>query len=70
MMREYTNMLLEFSKLGDVEMVINSKMWRPIDIQYQDGDATLIKTELGWEPKFSIRDTIHDLLVFWYNKLK
>lgn len=69
-MREYTNMLLEFSKLGDVEMVINSKMWRPIDIQYQDGDATLIKTELGWEPKFSIRDTIHDLLVFWYNKLK
>ena len=69
-MREYTNMLLEFSKLDNVEMVINDKMWRPIDIQYQDGDATLIKQELGWEPKFNIRDTINDLLVFWYNKLK
>jgi len=69
-MREYTNMLLEFSKLDNVEMVINNNMWRPIDIQYQDGDATLIKAELGWEPKFTIRDTIHDLLVFWYNKLK
>jgi GDP-4-dehydro-6-deoxy-D-mannose reductase len=69
-MREYTNMLLEFSKLDNVEMVINSNMWRPIDIQYQDGDATLIKEELGWEPKFNIRDTINDLLVFWYNKLK
>lgn len=69
-MREYTNMLLEFSKLDNVEMVINSNMWRPIDIQYQDGDATLIKEELGWEPKFNIRDTINGLLVFWYNKLK
>jgi len=69
-MREYTNMLLEFSKLDNVEMVINNNMWRPIDIQYQDGDATLIKAELGWEPQFTIRDTIHDLLVFWYNKLK
>ena len=69
-MREYTNMLLEFSKLDNVEMVINTNMWRPIDIQYQDGDATLIKEELGWEPKFNIRDTINDLLVFWYNKLK
>jgi GDP-4-dehydro-6-deoxy-D-mannose reductase len=69
-MREYTNMLLEFSKLDNVEMVISDKMWRPIDIQYQDGDATLIKQELGWEPKFNIRDTINDLLVFWYNKLK
>ena len=69
-MREYTNMLLEFSKLDNVEMVINNNLWRPIDIQYQDGDATLIKNELGWEPTFSIRDTIKDLLVFWYNKLK
>ena len=69
-MREYTNMLIEFSLLDDINMVVNEKMWRPIDIQYQDGDATLIKQELGWEPKFNIRDTINDLLVFWYNKLK
>ena len=69
-MREYTNMLIEFSELSNVEMVINEKLWRPIDIQYQDGDANLIKNELGWEPKIHIRDTIKDLLIFWYNKLK
>lgn len=69
-MREYTNMLIEFSELENVEMVINEKLWRPIDIQYQDGDATLIKNELGWEPNIHIRDTIKDLLLFWYNKLK
>jgi GDP-4-dehydro-6-deoxy-D-mannose reductase len=69
-MREYTNMLIEFSGLENIEMIINEKLWRPIDIQYQDGDASLIKTELGWEPTIFIRDTIKDLLFFWYNKLK
>ena len=69
-MREYTNMLIEFSELENIEMEINEKLWRPIDIQYQDGDASLIKAELGWEPKIGIRDTIKDLLFFWYNKLK
>lgn len=69
-MREYTNMLIEFSGLKNVEMQINEKLWRPIDIQYQDGDASLIKNELGWEPTIKIEDTIGDLLFFWYNKLK
>lgn len=69
-MREYTNMLIEFSGLTDVEMHIDQNLWRPIDIQYQDGDSSLIETELGWKPEIGIRDTIKDLLDFWYNKLK
>jgi GDP-4-dehydro-6-deoxy-D-mannose reductase len=69
-MREYTNMLIEFSGLSDIQMNIDQKLWRPIDIQYQDGDSSLILNELGWKPEISIRDTIKDLLDFWYNKLK
>jgi len=69
-MREYTNMLIEFSGLTGIKMTIDDKLWRPIDIQYQDGDSTLILNELGWKPEISIRDTIKDLLDFWYNKLK
>jgi GDP-4-dehydro-6-deoxy-D-mannose reductase len=69
-MREYTNMLIEFSGLSDVKMVINENLWRPVDIMYQDGDSSLIKNELQWEPKIGIRDTIKDLLDFWYNKFK
>ena len=69
-MREYTNMLIEFSDLNGIEMNIDEKLWRPIDIQYQDGDSSLIFNELGWKPTISIRDTIKDLLDFWYNKLK
>ena len=68
-MREYTNMLIDFSKLTDIKMEISEKLWRPVDIQYQDGDASFIKDELGWEPKIKIQDTIKDLLTFWYNKL-
>jgi GDP-4-dehydro-6-deoxy-D-mannose reductase len=69
-MREYTNMLIEFSGLDDITMEINQNLWRPIDIQYQDGDATLISNELGWKPTIHIIDTIRDLLLFWYNKLQ
>lgn len=68
-MREYTNMLVEFSGLSDIEQNIDEKLWRPIDIQYQDGDSSLILNELGWKPEIEIRDTIKDLLDFWYNKL-
>lgn len=69
-MREYTNMLLKFSELTDVKMEINKNLWRPVDIQFQDGDASLIKEELGWEPTIPIETTIKDLLDFWYDKLK
>ena len=68
-MREYTNMLIEFSGLSNVEQIIDDKLWRPIDIQYQDGDSSLILNELGWKPEIEIRDTIKDLLDFWCNKL-
>jgi len=69
-MREYTNMLIEFSGLTDIKMEIDNKLWRPIDIQFQDGDASLIKLELGWEPKYTIKQTIKDLLDYWVNKIK
>jgi GDP-4-dehydro-6-deoxy-D-mannose reductase len=69
-MREYTNMLIAYSGITDIEMKIDQTLWRPIDIQYQDGDASLIQEELGWKPTIPIEQTIHDLLYFWYNKLK
>jgi GDP-4-dehydro-6-deoxy-D-mannose reductase len=69
-MREYTNMLIESSGLTGIDQVIDDKLWRPIDIQFQDGDSSLIENELGWKPTIGIRDTIRDLLEFWVKKLK
>jgi len=68
-MRYYTETLLKHSKLEGVEQVIDEKLWRPIDIQYQDGDSTKVMEEIGWKPEYEIEDTLKDLLDYWYNKL-
>lgn len=69
-MREYTDMLIKYSGIQDIKIEIDENLWRPIDIQYQDGDASLIAEELGWVPTIPIETTIKDLLDFWVNKLK
>lgn len=68
-MRFYTETLLKYSGLTDVKENINPKLWRPIDIQYQDGDSTKLRTEVGWEPKYDIKTTMKDLLDYWLKKL-
>jgi GDP-4-dehydro-6-deoxy-D-mannose reductase len=69
-MRFYTETLLKISGLDDVTQEIEPKFWRPIDIQYQDGDSTKIQTELGWKPEYTIEETLKDLLYYWVNKIK
>jgi GDP-4-dehydro-6-deoxy-D-mannose reductase len=68
-MRYYTETLLKHAKLNDVNQVIDEKLWRPIDIQYQDGDATKLIEEVGWKPEYKIEDTLNDLLNYWIKKI-
>jgi GDP-4-dehydro-6-deoxy-D-mannose reductase len=69
-MRYYTETLLRLSGLEGVEQKIDPALWRPIDIQFQDGDATKVETELGWKPTIHIDQTLADLLQYWVKKLK
>jgi GDP-4-dehydro-6-deoxy-D-mannose reductase len=69
-MRYYTETLIKLSKLENIKMEIDERLWRPIDIQYQDGDASKIMTELGWKPEYTIDTTLHDLLNYWVIKLQ
>lgn len=69
-MSYYANRLIELSGLTDVKMEIEPKFWRPIDIQYQDGDSTKIIDELGWKPVYNIDKTLEDLLHYWVKKLQ
>lgn len=71
-MREYTHMLLHSAGIPveDVQFNVDPKLWRPIDIQYQDGDATKIRDELGWEPTIPIEQTIADLLQYWLDRTR
>lgn len=68
-MREYTETLIRLSGLTDIKQEIDPKLWRPIDIQYQDGDSTKIREELGWEPTIPIEQTLQDLLDYWCRKI-
>jgi GDP-4-dehydro-6-deoxy-D-mannose reductase len=69
-MRVYTETLLELSGLEGVEMKIDPALWRPIDIQFQDGDSSKLRSMTGWEPTIPIRQTMQDLLDYWVAKLK
>jgi GDP-4-dehydro-6-deoxy-D-mannose reductase len=69
-MRYYTETLLRLSGLTNVEQKIDPKLWRPIDIQFQDGDATKLKEEVGWTPTYTIEQTLSDLLEYWFTKIK
>jgi GDP-4-dehydro-6-deoxy-D-mannose reductase len=65
----YTDKLIELSKLEDIEKWVNPKFYRPIDIDYQHGDSTELKELTGWEPTYSIDQTMEDLLDYWLEKL-
>jgi GDP-4-dehydro-6-deoxy-D-mannose reductase len=68
-MRFYTETLLKLSGLEDVHMEIDQKLWRPVDIMYQDGDASKIMDELQWVPTYTIEETMKDLLNYWVAKI-
>jgi GDP-4-dehydro-6-deoxy-D-mannose reductase len=68
-MRHFTETLLRLSGLSEVQQVIDPKLWRPIDIQFQDGDSSKCKRLVGWEPEISLEQTLQDLLNYWVKKL-
>lgn len=68
-MRYYTETLIKLSGLEDVTMEIDDKLWRPIDIQYQDGDCSKCKSLVNWKLQYSIEQTLKDLLDYWLKKI-
>jgi GDP-4-dehydro-6-deoxy-D-mannose reductase len=48
-----------------VEIVPDPRRVRPVDIDYQVGDAAKIREEAGWEPQHDLDETLGGLLDFW-----
>jgi GDP-mannose 4,6-dehydratase len=71
-MQYFTDKLIEASGIpyDEIEQRIDEKLYRPIDIQVQIGDSTELKDITGWEPTYTIEETMRDLLNYWINKLK
>lgn len=71
-MQFFTDKLIESSGIpyDEIEQKIDSKLYRPIDIEVQIGDSSELKELTGWEPKYTIEETMRDLLNYWVKKLK
>ena len=51
-------------------VVQDPKFMRPEELQYLRGDATKIKTELGWKPETTFEELIDEMLEFWLSNLR
>jgi len=51
-------------------VIQDPKFMRPEELQYLRGDATKIKTELGWKPETTFEDMIDEMLEFWLSNLR
>jgi GDPmannose 4,6-dehydratase len=65
----FTDKLIEFSGVKNIEKEVSPDLYRPIDIHYQNGDTRELKDMTGWEPTISIDETLEDLLEYWLKKI-
>ena len=66
----YTDLLLECGNVTDVVKTISPSLYRPIDIHYQHGDCSDLVNITNWKPKYTLKQTMSDLLEYWLNKLE
>ena len=65
--REMLDILLSYSKVK-IETSQDPKRMRPSDVELLLGDATKLRTETGWEPKYKFEHTMKDLLDYWRSR--
>lgn len=53
-----------------VRVEIDVSRLRPSDTPVIQGDATRIRTELGWMPRLSVEDTLRDTLDWWREQVR
>lgn len=54
----------------EIKIEIDPQKVRPNDSEIIIGDNTKLMTELGWRPKYSLKETFEDMVDFWREKLK
>jgi len=67
----YLDIMLELSKLtGKVELEIEPKFLRKVEIPIQIPDDSKVRKLLNWEPSIPIEQTLQDLIDYWLNRLE
>ncbi|MDZ7836780.1 MAG: GDP-mannose 4,6-dehydratase [Actinomycetota bacterium] len=63
--------LIELSTASDrIEVKIDEKKFRPIDIPSIYGDNSRLKADTGWQPGYRIEQSLADTLNWWRDKVK
>jgi len=47
---------------GQVVMKIDPAYFRPTEVDLLIGDPTKAKTQLGWEPKYTLKELVHEMM--------
>lgn len=68
-MQYFTDELIRLSELENIEKKVDSKLYRPIDIQIQIGDTSELKSVIDWKLEYTTEKTMYDLLQYWVKKL-
>jgi GDP-4-dehydro-6-deoxy-D-mannose reductase len=62
-------MLIALSTREDIEIKLDKDKFRPIDIPTVFGDNTRLVTETGWQPQYTLEDSLGDILDWWREKI-
>jgi len=52
-----------------VSVEVDPTLYHSIDVPLLLGDNTKLRRELGWEPEFSLRETLQHMLDYWRSKI-
>ena len=58
--------IIDMSTVG-IRVSVDPSKFRPIDVKVIQPDITKLKATIDWKPKYSIDDTIKDVLNYWRN---
>lgn len=67
-MQEVLDMLLSMSKVN-VKVQVDPQRLRPSDVPILISDSTKFRKLTGWKPEIPFRDSLHDLLDYWRERV-
>ena len=69
--REMCEVVFSHLDLDYKDYVIqNPKFLRPEELPYLRGDSTKIRKTLGWEPTYTFKKMMEEMVDYWFKKYK
>ena len=65
---DMVRMLIEISGM-DIELEVDSDLFRPADVEFQVGDPSRLRSLLGWKPEVDRLDGLKKLFSWWEAKI-